>query len=208
MFIVFFFSSRRRHTRSDRDWRSDVCSSDLTAGMRASDHMEREERDVPEGPARVLAEARIPAVLALADQLHRLPAETDVALEEHLAQFCKPLERIVCARLRPMAVRPFVVSRHVDERMFRSLGTRKAIVEGFVTAGRQAAGSFSPRSAIPPKIPVMDHEGDIRCINVLHKVVKFLLLAPVVRHVADQRKIKASRARLAYHPVGGATAEQ
>src|SRR5207249_1237153 len=25
---VFFFSSRRRHTRSKRDWSSDVCSSD------------------------------------------------------------------------------------------------------------------------------------------------------------------------------------
>src|SRR5207249_8223524 len=27
--ITFFFSSRRRHTRSKRDWSSDVCSSDL-----------------------------------------------------------------------------------------------------------------------------------------------------------------------------------
>src|SRR5207249_2394807 len=27
--LVFFFSSRRRHTRSKRDWSSDVCSSDL-----------------------------------------------------------------------------------------------------------------------------------------------------------------------------------
>src|SRR5690606_695617 len=27
---VFFFSSRRRHTRFSRDWSSDVCSSDLT----------------------------------------------------------------------------------------------------------------------------------------------------------------------------------
>src|SRR6266849_6162977 len=26
---AFFFSSRRRHTRSTRDWSSDVCSSDL-----------------------------------------------------------------------------------------------------------------------------------------------------------------------------------
>src|SRR5207245_3807387 len=26
---VFFFSSRRRHTRCYRDWSSDVCSSDL-----------------------------------------------------------------------------------------------------------------------------------------------------------------------------------
>src|SRR5690349_24072665 len=28
--LFFFFSSRRRHTRSLRDWSSDVCSSDLT----------------------------------------------------------------------------------------------------------------------------------------------------------------------------------
>src|SRR5207249_7462784 len=28
----FFFSSRRRHTRSKRDWSSDVCSSDLDKG--------------------------------------------------------------------------------------------------------------------------------------------------------------------------------
>src|SRR5207249_7499078 len=29
--VFFFFSSRRRHTRSKRDWSSDVCSSDLQA---------------------------------------------------------------------------------------------------------------------------------------------------------------------------------
>src|SRR2546430_6457294 len=29
---VFFFSSRRRHTRFDCDWSSDVCSSDLKFG--------------------------------------------------------------------------------------------------------------------------------------------------------------------------------
>src|SRR5207249_9161092 len=29
--LLFFFSSRRRHTRSKRDWSSDVCSSDLFA---------------------------------------------------------------------------------------------------------------------------------------------------------------------------------
>src|SRR5271163_515189 len=32
MVSYFFFSSRRRHTRSDRDWSSDVCSSDLRPG--------------------------------------------------------------------------------------------------------------------------------------------------------------------------------
>src|SRR3712207_8465156 len=29
--MLFFFSSRRRHTRYWRDWSSDVCSSDLAA---------------------------------------------------------------------------------------------------------------------------------------------------------------------------------
>src|SRR5690625_7268934 len=30
---IFFLSSRRRHTRWPRDWSSDVCSSDLVAGV-------------------------------------------------------------------------------------------------------------------------------------------------------------------------------
>src|SRR5439155_5238297 len=32
---VFFFSSRRRHTRWPRDWSSDVCSSDLADALGA-----------------------------------------------------------------------------------------------------------------------------------------------------------------------------
>src|SRR5207249_5355656 len=37
--VDFFFSSRRRHTRSKRDWSSDVCSSDLVR------HLVKEERN-------------------------------------------------------------------------------------------------------------------------------------------------------------------
>src|SRR5690625_5877098 len=33
--FVFFFSSRRRHTRWPRDWSSDVCSSDLNSSALA-----------------------------------------------------------------------------------------------------------------------------------------------------------------------------
>src|SRR6266478_9490227 len=36
--FFFFFSSRRRHTRFDCDWSSDVCSSDLGARVRAVEH--------------------------------------------------------------------------------------------------------------------------------------------------------------------------
>src|SRR2546430_12358911 len=35
LFLFFFFSSRRRHTRFDCDWSSDVCSSDLVQRLTA-----------------------------------------------------------------------------------------------------------------------------------------------------------------------------
>src|SRR5207247_3354587 len=37
--LFFFFSSRRRHTRSTRDWSSDVCSSDLSRYARSVRHL-------------------------------------------------------------------------------------------------------------------------------------------------------------------------
>src|SRR5438132_3668497 len=46
-FVLFFFSSRRRHTRSLCDWSSDVCSSDLrdlTARKEAQDALHRSEQ--------------------------------------------------------------------------------------------------------------------------------------------------------------------
>src|SRR5256886_2703577 len=36
LLLSFFFSSRRRHTRFDCDWSSDVCSSDLCSTTEAS----------------------------------------------------------------------------------------------------------------------------------------------------------------------------
>src|SRR5690606_41189566 len=38
-FYLFFFSSRRRHTRFSRDWSSDVCSSDLDSPYMWADEL-------------------------------------------------------------------------------------------------------------------------------------------------------------------------
>src|SRR2546430_2967214 len=46
--LVFFFSSRRRHTRFDCDWSSDVCSSDLMR-VRLSGAWGRETQDIAAG---------------------------------------------------------------------------------------------------------------------------------------------------------------
>src|SRR5699024_11743759 len=49
--LFFFFASRRRHTRSKRDWSSDVCSSDLQPGKGGLRHFQ-------DGPIRLGDEAR------------------------------------------------------------------------------------------------------------------------------------------------------
>src|SRR6266853_3306904 len=48
--IFFFFSSRRRHTRFDCDWSSDVCSSDLLHGSAEGRPLPVVPRDVMMAP--------------------------------------------------------------------------------------------------------------------------------------------------------------
>src|SRR2546430_12877731 len=43
---LFFFSSRRRHTRFDCDWSSDVCSSDLGLIAEQASEMDPKKREV------------------------------------------------------------------------------------------------------------------------------------------------------------------
>src|SRR2546430_5368371 len=61
--LLFFFSSRRRHTRFDCDWSSDVCSSDLSAS-----HEDDAERAVRAG-------------LAILDAVEELELQARVGVE-------------------------------------------------------------------------------------------------------------------------------
>src|SRR6266849_7302900 len=60
-FFFFFFSSRRRHTRSTRDWSSDVCSSDLgsTRVIRCSSFAHFSSRSAALPPAQRSEERRV-----------------------------------------------------------------------------------------------------------------------------------------------------
>src|SRR5690349_22076230 len=54
--FFFFFSSRRRHTRSLRDWSSDVCSSDLIKRTRVEQESvgrRLQRRDLAAGVPRI-----------------------------------------------------------------------------------------------------------------------------------------------------------
>src|SRR5699024_4932116 len=78
---LFFFSSRRRHTRSKRDWSSDVCSSDLSLSV-------------------VLASAAITATASLAtDSLAEDPKEK--AVKTYLSSSSAPDDTAVVAYGHP-----------------------------------------------------------------------------------------------------------
>src|SRR5699024_11316494 len=62
--FLCFFSSRRRHTRSKRDWSSDVCSSDLAAQSVDRRHPGWRPEVVHSQAAAVIAEAVPGASLA------------------------------------------------------------------------------------------------------------------------------------------------
>src|SRR2546427_8691728 len=62
----FFFSSRRRHTRFDCDWSSDVCSSDLDLSAKLGHHLRSRRQGSEHRPTDV----RVP--LPRRGLLHRL----------------------------------------------------------------------------------------------------------------------------------------
>src|SRR5699024_4682756 len=63
---TFIFSSRRRHTRSKRDWSSDVCSSDLWL----LHHLQRRRGPAAGGVCRGHGRAAISPLLASAPGCH------------------------------------------------------------------------------------------------------------------------------------------
>src|SRR6266704_3991983 len=107
--IVFFFSSRRRHTRSKRDWSSDVCSSDLTRALALPDERlfyQVETLVFGEAIERAMHPERI--ILGCANPSAALPA----ALGEFLSAFACPIVpmRYEIAELAKIAINFFLVS--------------------------------------------------------------------------------------------------
>src|SRR5688572_31858133 len=77
----FFFSSRRRHTRFDCDWSSDVCSSDLV--LRRRELRQHCRWDAEEGERFVVARActAVRTIIVEAERLRKRSEERRVGKE-------------------------------------------------------------------------------------------------------------------------------
>src|SRR5207253_3906453 len=91
--VLFFFSSRRRHTRWPRDWSSDVCSSDLLAqpfeGHAAFMYVERLRELLQKGVTLSTAEHQIRASSVFTTHTP-VPAGHDVFTTEQVEQVTGP----------------------------------------------------------------------------------------------------------------------
>src|SRR3989440_863641 len=86
VYSFFFFSSRRRHTRSDRDWSSDVCSSDLNFEPTYEVIPHAKKRNNP----KIVSELKSAAREAEAIYLAADPDREGEAICQHLAEEIVP----------------------------------------------------------------------------------------------------------------------
>src|SRR2546430_3022193 len=96
--VAFFFSSRRRHTRFDCDWSSDVCSSDLTDLAHRMENL----LDVQRRGARPATDELLQLLFRARDALERAVELSVVGRERELdvAAIVADLEQ-AAARLAP-----------------------------------------------------------------------------------------------------------
>src|SRR5215467_475575 len=112
MNIFFFFSSRRRHTRLQGDWSSDVCSSDLHVGLHPLKDIEWVVHPVDES-MRFLNEGRIDAFIGFPPEPQELRARkighvvVNTAADRPWSQYfcCMPAANREFAQKHPVATK-------------------------------------------------------------------------------------------------------
>src|SRR2546422_8926156 len=200
---LFFFSSRRRHTRCSRDWSSDVCSSDLLERERGITILAKNcafryrgtHINIVDTPGHAdfggeveRALSMVDGVLLLVDAVEGPMPQTRFVLRKALAQGLKPL--VVINKLdRPGARADWVVNQTFD--LFDKLGAAEdqldfpviyaSALQGWATRHAKDVGKdMSPLfEAILEYVPVRDedrseeHTSELQ--SRLHLVCRLLL---------------------------------
>src|SRR2546430_14144848 len=151
--MFFFFSSRRRHTRFDCDWSSDVCSSDLSwrrSEPASQQQDDEDQQDESEATARIVTPP--PTVRPRRQRAEEQHDEQDDENQRHRRS---PFDRL----------RPFVACciKRTDGRL--SSAHRKDLLSGVVsvassrnqTKSRHSSGRFLlPGCAPVERVKILD----------------------------------------------------
>src|SRR5688572_11565585 len=167
--MLFFFSSRRRHTRFDCDWSSDVCSSDLTVTVDAFPNRVFQGTVEKIEPQAVVQQSvtMFPVLIAISNEdgllLPGMNGEVSMLIEERQDVPAIPVDAVRSAREMPavaslLGLKPEKVKEELDrqiaararDRQTRfaggdSLGARRGSGEGRGALASGGAGGDSSR---------------------------------------------------------------
>src|SRR5699024_5865440 len=120
-FILLFFTRRRRHTRSKRDWSSDVCSSDLNRAKKIGLHFSNHPK---------LSNQHSTILISVGDYyFHILPEKQDFEELDHLGaldeNYRNPRTRMSLSHAKKIIYqyinwRPTKPKRHLSQRKYSS----------------------------------------------------------------------------------------
>src|SRR5260370_13918819 len=157
---LFFFASRRRHTRFKCDWSSDVCSSDLERAMCSLDGLFAQLRLLANSPSRLhMARSR-----RLGEQF---------TSDQHATDFARACSNLIELGVAPQATRRILVDVAVAaKRLYRFSGHPGRLLGGVencagsVLAERagmiRAVAGLADRIDIGPAgLPGGGHVGDL-----------------------------------------------
>src|SRR3989475_1447456 len=102
--VFFFFSSRRRHTRFDCDWSSDVCSSDLLRYLldRFGGNLELALAAYHAGETRVSRESRVPRISETRQYVRKV-----IRFYRSSKRDGRRIDRLYTAKVQPRVTRRF-----------------------------------------------------------------------------------------------------
>src|SRR5256885_10120485 len=181
----FFFSSRRRHTRLQGDWSSDVCSSDLRVLRESNERLQEADRRKDNFLANVSHELRSPLVTMIG-YTELLLAEKMGTINERQRQ-CLQVARSSGKRLRAFIEELLDFSRFelTRESMdFQPFDLRDAVTQALAgLAPRFLERRLNIRQRVPADTPPVLGDRD-RILQVLGN-----LLSNAERHCRDGGKV-------------------
>src|SRR5438874_11470997 len=126
--LLFFFSSRRRHTRSLRDWSSDVCSSE-----REIDFAARRESPLK------IAKKKIPFAWSPARVARPISIKTDRKRGDPIELLVKIRERLERLNSENRSWHAENYEQFLEERRFVKVEAKNGMTESFQNEQKKAA---------------------------------------------------------------------
>src|SRR5256885_3163072 len=151
--ICFFFSSRRRHTRLQGDWSSDVCSSDLP--LRPRDAAERARVRLVTQVAELYVQTQMSPLFRLFDTKERDAA----AIEAQISKLDRKSTRLNSSHL-VISYAVFCLKKKKNSCSMRSTGSRssmRSFTSGFCKVNKQARVHRPARDRSPWNCNVCTH---------------------------------------------------